>query len=59
MLNSVHHQFLESLGGVAFFMALVADDIPQGIENLNSERVHATSNIVGYRREESAPLLDR
>ena len=58
-LNSVRHQFLESLGGIAFFMALVADDTAQGIENLNGERAHAISDVGGRRREESAPFLDR
>jgi len=58
-LNGVHHQFLESLGGIAFFMALVTDDTAEGIINLNSKRAHATFDVVGHRREEFAPCLDR
>jgi hypothetical protein len=58
-LKGIHYQFLESPGGIAFLMALVADDTAQGIENLDGERAHAAYDVGGRRREGSAPFLDR
>jgi len=56
--NGVEDQVQESLGRIAFFMALVAEDTAQGIQNLRDEGFHATSNTIGRRREKRTPCLN-